>query len=317
MTPAASIRMNMTAIEGLVSVVVPTYNVGPLARVAVLSVLGQTYENLEVIVVNDGSTDDSIQSLADIADPRLTVINQARRGVSVARNTGLKASAGYVVAFLDADDLWYPEKISRSLALLQSNVAVGSKMQYIGEDGAPLKGYAGQDPAGPALHKIRLGELMPFPISSTLFRREAVEAAGEFDENLVQAEDLDFLLRVAQLGQISWAAEPLGAYRLRARSVSAARYSEQRMYWRYVVARARFRATGSDLSLEDFKSTYEVSPREHRIDRAAAQYRRAGLLLANHQRARGAAALVRAFLISPRYTTVRLRNQSRGSVSRG
>lgn len=106
----------------LVSVVVPAYNVGTaFLRDAIASALGQTYDNLEVIVVNDASTDNTMQCIADFRDPRLRVINlPENRGLSFARNAGTNAACGEWITFLDADDRMHPQMINRLLDIAQT-----------------------------------------------------------------------------------------------------------------------------------------------------------------------------------------------------
>lgn len=295
--------------SALTSVVIPTYNVGTLVREAVLSVLAQTHADLEVIVVDDGSTDQSIASLEGISDARLKVVRQANRGLSGARNTGFEQATGDYVAFLDADDLWFPTKLERTLPFLNEHAAVGNRMQYIGETGRRMRGFAGQDPEEHQ-HLIRAGELMPFPISSAVFHRKVVEQAGSFDEGLEQVEDLDFLLRVARHGSIGWLPDALGGYRLRTGSMSAARFGDQRKWAGFVAGRTRARDNGGDLSWEAFDATYRLSPKERRAERGAAHYRRSGLLLANGD-VRGLWAMAQAVATTPGYAIQRLARQLR------
>lgn len=292
-----------------VSVVIPTYNVGELVREAVGSVLRQTHGDVEVLVVDDGSTDDSIASISDLRDSRLRIIRQNNRGLSAARNTGFRHSTGTYVAFLDADDFWFEPKLERTLPLLRHHVAVGTRMRYVGESGRLARGFAGQDPRDH--HDLLQAALfMPFPISSTVFHRHVVEAAGDFDESLQQVEDLDFLYRVARLGSVGWSSEPLGAYRLRAGSMSAAKFSEQRRWARFVAERVRVRDAGGDLTWSEFASADRLDPALRRAERGAAHYRRSGLLLANGD-LRGVWAMTQALAVTPRYTVGRLRRQLR------
>lgn len=103
-----------------VSVIIPAYNCEAYAGEAVGSALAQTYRDVEVIVVDDGSTDDTPDVLAAISDPRLHVIRQPNRGISAARNAGLDAATGAYIAFLDADDRWLPTKLERQLRLMEA-----------------------------------------------------------------------------------------------------------------------------------------------------------------------------------------------------
>lgn len=295
----------------LVSVIVPAYNVEQFVEATVRSLLAQTYRELEIIVVDDGSTDSTPQVLARLADPRLRVVRFDNGGLPAARNRGWELAQGEVLAFLDADDLWDPEKVERSLPLLQESVAVGSRMRYIGEDGRRLPAAAGEAPDAPgARERIARADLMPFPISSILFDRAAAEAAGRFDEALPQVEDLDFLSRVALVGPITWVPEPLGSYRMRASSLSATRFAEQRRTWRFVQARRAAEAEGRTLTRESFLASYRPDPREERQVRVAALYRQGGLELAQ-RRPSGARYMLQAALLNPAYVLKRLRMQAR------
>jgi glycosyltransferase involved in cell wall biosynthesis len=108
-----------------VSVIIPTYNYGPYIEEAVASVLGQGIDDLEVIVVDDASTDDTLARLARCTDARLRVAALARGGVCLARNHGLSLARGTYIAFLDADDRWRPGKLARQLAILEREPDVG------------------------------------------------------------------------------------------------------------------------------------------------------------------------------------------------
>src|SRR5262245_45487096 len=92
------------------SVVVPCYNVGALARAAIESVLAQTMPALEVIAVDDGSTDDTLRHILRVEDPRLTCVTQANRGLAGARNTGIRHARAPLIGFCDGDDVWFPAK---------------------------------------------------------------------------------------------------------------------------------------------------------------------------------------------------------------
>ena len=109
----------------LVSVIIPVYNVSPYLRESLDSVISQTYTNLEIIAVDDGSTDDSGRICDEYAekDTRIKVIHQANRGLSAARNAGLNAMTGEYVAFLDSDDALYPEMVECMVKGMEKNAA--------------------------------------------------------------------------------------------------------------------------------------------------------------------------------------------------
>lgn len=104
-----------------VSVIIPNYNYAKYVRKAIESVLLQTYSNLEVIVVNNGSTDDSLQVLKEFGG-KIELIDQSNLGQSGARNSGLRRSTGDLIAFLDADDFWEPTKLEKQIALINEDV---------------------------------------------------------------------------------------------------------------------------------------------------------------------------------------------------
>ncbi len=185
----------------VVSIVIPAYNATRYIEQAVLSVKSQFFQNWELIIVDDGSTDnqnDLIGRLA-AADPRITLIRQNNQGVSAARNKGLESSNGRYIAFLDADDVWLPNNLSEKLlkfeqgefGLVHSDAAViNSKGD---ETGAMLKGKEGD-----LLEDLLSwnGPHIPGP-SSILVTREVVDEVGEFDVSLSTSADFDFFIRVA------------------------------------------------------------------------------------------------------------------------
>ncbi|MCQ2294792.1 MAG: glycosyltransferase family 2 protein [Bacteroidales bacterium] len=125
----------------LVSVIMPMYNAAPFVEEAVLSVLNQSYTNLELIVVNDGSTDNSMEVLGRIHDPRLRVISQINQGAQVARNRGISESRGEYLKFLDADDILYPEALAtqvEQMADLADNESVFGDFDILDEKGCVI-----------------------------------------------------------------------------------------------------------------------------------------------------------------------------------
>src|SRR5438445_2990879 len=108
-----------------VSVVIPTYNRARVVGEAIESALAQTHGNLEAIVIDDGSTDDTAERVGRLRDPRLRYLGRAHAGVSSARNAGIAAATGDLVSFLDSDDLWKPDKLAAEVAALAGHPAAG------------------------------------------------------------------------------------------------------------------------------------------------------------------------------------------------
>jgi glycosyltransferase involved in cell wall biosynthesis len=184
----------------LISVVIATYNRAEYLPGTLRSVFAQTVRDLEVIVIDDGSTDSTQQVLADFGD-RITYRYQSNKERGAARNHGLAIASGRYVAFLDSDDLWLPNKLEAELARLEANPSSGlaySRAAYIGEDGrylGPMRGVAVEGDVLPAL--VRVGNIVPF--GAHLLHRERFEAVGGFreDRSLAGSEDWEAWVRFA------------------------------------------------------------------------------------------------------------------------
>jgi len=195
-----------------VSVIIPTHNRSELIERAIRSVLGQTFSNLECIVVDDCSNDDTVSIVESIDDERLRLIElEENRGASAARNAGIKVASGDYIAFLDDDDEWFPEKLEKQLNLLEScDDSVGLVycwMDYRDGDGNLVNEYRPThcgDIFLEVLDKQRIGN------SSTLIAPVAVvNEVGGFDESLPRGNDGDFIRRIAQEYDVDYIAEPL------------------------------------------------------------------------------------------------------------
>src|SRR5262245_18798192 len=183
-----------------VSVVIPVFNRAVKVRRAIASVLAQTFQNFEIIVVDDGSTDGTSSAVAAIADPRVTLIRHDRnRGGSAARNTGINASSVPFVAFLDSDDEWLPTKLERQLEVFErSSERVGliyTWAERIFPDGSVSRYIPRRrvDLARALLTVNFIGET-----SLGMVRRIALDAIGGFDETLPSSQDMDLWLRICE-----------------------------------------------------------------------------------------------------------------------
>lgn len=185
----------------LVSVIIPTYNrAGTITR-AVRSVLDQDYSPLELIVVDDGSTDETPGILAALAEGgRLGLLRQPNRGVSAARNRGLAHSRGELIAFLDSDDEWLPGKLSAQVEYMAANPAaqlLQTQEIWFRHGKRVNPGQKHLKKAGDIfLDSVKLCLISP---SAVMIRRSLFDEVGLFDENLPAAEDYDLWLRILRL----------------------------------------------------------------------------------------------------------------------
>ena len=192
-----------------VSVFIPVHNGEKYLAQAIESVLGQTHRELELVVIDDGSTDGSLAIMERYAraDRRVRVFTQENRGVTATGNRGLEEARGDWVARLDADDLFFPEKIERQLAFVKRHPDLriaGTRGWFINDRGRSL-GLVGTE--GPFtreefLRRRQSGEPVYFIHSSTLMHRETMLAIGGYRTQFVQAEDVDLWLRAAERGHL-------------------------------------------------------------------------------------------------------------------
>jgi glycosyltransferase involved in cell wall biosynthesis len=199
-----------------VSVIIPTYNRSRLLRLATESVLAQTYPNIEIIVVDDGSTDDTSTVVAQCAERgQVTYIKQANQGVAAARNTGIRVASGEYLNFLDHDDLFAPTKIERQVHVLESRPEISlvhCRYDFIDEGGNFLS-RVGVLPEEELFRTLVCG--CRIWSGAPLLRRQCLDQVGMFDTRLAGVDEWDMWLRIARAGyQFACIQEPLGAYRI-------------------------------------------------------------------------------------------------------
>jgi glycosyltransferase involved in cell wall biosynthesis len=202
-----------------VSIVIPTHNMASYLGLAIESVLRQTHSDWDLHVVDDGSTDATAELVARYKnDQRIHYWYQTNQERAAARNRGITNSSGKYVAFLDADDLWEPEKLHKQVAALESNPGAAlcyTYARYIRRDGTPLPNEKQLTACeGYVLPDLVRGNFIP--VSSVLVRRSALDTAGMFDISrlLTGAEDWDLWLRIALEYPIKAVCEELTLYRV-------------------------------------------------------------------------------------------------------
>ena len=257
-----------------VSVIIPTYNCARFVGDAVRSVLAQSFQDFELVVVDDGSTDDTEKMLQDYRGG-IIYVYQSNRGLPAALNTGIRVTRGELIAILDADDLWDPDKIKEQVALLDNCPQVGlcytnftpfgSKTDYATgfdeRDGA-LTRYA-RRPLGPHSHLITspsfLEDLLRYQASpkptTVMFRRKCLEKVGLFDETLTFCQDTQMWLRMAKYFPFAYVDRCLVQRRVRPDSLSSSQNDR-----RYTMEHIHM--------LENLENWIPLSPRERSITNA-------------------------------------------------
>jgi glycosyltransferase involved in cell wall biosynthesis len=217
-----------------VSVIMPTYNQAHFIAEAIQSVLDQTFQDFEIVVVDDGSTDNTKEVVDSFRDPRIRYIHQENRGVAAASNTGLKASIGEYLAGLASDDLWLPRNLELKVKLLDSRPDIGlvcSDIYSFDSDTGATLGRKWQNRSDCYLRELQdgtrqpLGEFLsrepPFSWTTVMVRCHVFDDVGYFDESL-WAEDYDMFVRVLQrFSSIGIINVPLVRYRVHRTSLSS------------------------------------------------------------------------------------------------
>jgi glycosyltransferase involved in cell wall biosynthesis len=205
--------MNDNTIIQSVTVVIPTYNRERDIKRAVESVLSQTYRELKVIIVDDGSTDNTEQIVRSIHDTRIKYIKcETNSGPSAARNLGIQCAKGEYIAFLDSDDEWLPSKLEKQVALLRSlsdSFGICHTGAVFLKNGFNKTVFKPSPQSSGNIYKQFVLSKISFVTPSLLFRRSCIERVGLFDVNLWQAEDADLLLRTLKDNNLAVIQEPL------------------------------------------------------------------------------------------------------------
>lgn len=241
-------------VAGLVSVVIPSYNRAYIVGHAIESVLKQTYTSVEVVVVDDGSTDDTAR-VVQAFDERVRYIYQPNAGIAAARNSGIAVARGEYIAFLDSDDVWLPWKLDAQMSVLRQRPEVGmiwtdmtavdeagdvveaeylrtfykasfrhTQLERICEPAGMLRAFFPAAPAAAAAHPVYIGEIYSHMFlgnvvhtSTVVVRREWARRIGGFDLDMRPAgEDYDFHFRITRCGPVAFIDAPSILYRVNA-----------------------------------------------------------------------------------------------------
>jgi glycosyltransferase involved in cell wall biosynthesis len=212
----------------LISVIIPAYNAERTLLETVDSVQNQTLADIEIIIINDGSTDRTWKAIENLSDSRIKAFSYENGGVAVARNRGIAQATGEFMAFIDADDLWTPDKLELQLAALQQHPEAGIAYSwnyfYYEQTGERIPGHVANfegDVYAPLLQENFIANG-----SNLLIRRQAIDQIGGFDPTFPHCADWDFYLRLAAHWQFVRVPQHQVLYRQSSHSMSSTKVNE-------------------------------------------------------------------------------------------
>lgn len=210
----------------LISVIIPTYNRAGIITDAINTVLNQTYKHLEIIIIDDGSTDNSREIIENIKDSRIRYIYQENSGrPSSARNKGIKIAKGEYIAFLDSDDLWHPQKLEKQINILDENSNVGLVTNWcvyktFKDEEIQIKKYQAKSQEDNSIFILTKPDKVFTATPTLLIRKECFEKVGLFDEEMTYCEDWDMFFRISLFYEIYNIEEVLTYVRVHGESLS-------------------------------------------------------------------------------------------------
>lgn len=251
---------NNTIINPKVSVVMSVYNGEKYLREAIRSVLSQTLNNYEFVIINDASTDKSAEILQEIEDPRIRVLtNEQNRGLTKSLNKAVKHCRGEFIGRMDADDLSHPMRLEKQVSFLESHPScalVGSSYYVIDEEGKTISHV------GVLLESQQIKEELKnqnwFGHGSVLMRKSAFSKVGGYDEEFRYAQDYDLWLRLSEQYDVANIKEPLYFWRCTVQAISRDKAREQQVFAELAKKYALIRAQQSGAKLE--QQNMQVSP---------------------------------------------------------
>jgi hypothetical protein len=213
-----------------ISVLMPVYNALPYLRDALNSVLCQSFQDFEVLTLDDASTDGSTEYLDGLRDPRLRVFHLPKAGHAVNLNIGLREARADIIARMDADDISVPHRFERQYSFLQENadcVICGCQMVGIGAGGEVCRSWDWDCPSSDELIRYEMLTGCPFLHPGVMYRKPAVIEAGAYQPGLETAQDYDLWVRLSRVGKMANLPDRLVHYRIHAQSVSATKRAQQ------------------------------------------------------------------------------------------
>lgn len=273
----------------MISVVMSTYNDSKYIAQTIESILAQTYRDFEFIIVNDGSTDNTLEIIQQYAakDERIKIIDQENGERCRARNAGMQLAQGKWIAASDADDISRPDRLEKQLAMAEAHpeaTVIGCYMEMIDREGRVLS-HIRQGPTTPeafaAYDRVKQGHITIYN-TGAFFRRDLALELGGYDEDYLNVEDSELWDRMSEYGPILIVPEPLVQYRFHPGNSSTRRFFKQKMLASFITERHRLAAAGTPKTLEQYLYDYTHLPLPQKLNRnlrliSQMYYRRASL----------------------------------------
>ncbi len=205
-----------------VDIIIPAYNAARYVALAIESVIAQTFDDWQIVLVDDGSKDNTAETVAPYIQslgPKLRYLRQENRGVSAARNCAIQNSSSEFIAFLDADDIWLPDRLEQSLHRFENRPSLGltyGLISWIDAEGHITGTYAGNSPkhAEGLIAPHIYTRMVELPCVTVTLRRKCLDDVGLFDETMHATEDRDLWLRIAQRYEIGFIPKVIALYRV-------------------------------------------------------------------------------------------------------
>jgi len=232
--------------EPLVSVIIPTYNSAKFISDSVSNVTSQTYPNIEILIIDDGSTDNTEAIVRALPGP-IRYIKQVNSGPSAARNHGIRQSNGKYIAFLDVDDGWEPSKIKNQVVFFENDKSlsiVATGYVRCDADLSPIETVSLEVPSknkGIIPFRVLL-ERNQLLTSSIMVKKQTLDECGSFDDKIRFGEDWDLWVRTAQLGRIGYIQTPLAKYRAHGGGLTGKLDDKNMQDWLEVIRKNKLRA---------------------------------------------------------------------------
>lgn len=297
----------------MISVVMPAYNSSQFISVAIESILNQSYPELEFIIVDDGSTDNTIEIIEEYAakDNRIRLITSDHGGPGNAMNVGIQEAKYKWVAVMHSDDVAAPNRLARQLEMAEVDPDVviwGTDGKHIGADGRVISEFRVGPTSKEQCWKIRQdGGIVQSIHPTVMFRRDIALEVGGYDANLPVCEDIEFFDRMLTHGALVTIPEKLMFYRIHGSSLAMTKYLLQGRYTRFVKARSKRRMqTGEEISFDVFLKQYNRLPRLQRFNRyikdiSGMYYRRAGMAYSQKNYPQFICFFTLSLLLNPQY----------------